>query len=333
MGRDALSWWAGLATLPTRAVLLALAMAWPADASRAQDMNYISLGTGAVNGVYYPVGRAMCRLFNRDAGPAIGRCGVESTPGSVYNLTKLRTGELDFAIVQSDTVSDAVEGLGPFRGDPQRWLRAVASLHPEVITLVARAGADIGSLAGLKRKRLNIGVLGSGSRTTWTALQDATGWAPGDSPVLSELKPDVALTALCSNQLDAVLLLVGHPSAVVRKYLDACDTKVVPVEGSVVESLLGRSRQYQRGTIPAESYGLPGDVPSLGVRAILMTSASEPDEVVQAMTTVVIKNLEELRRSHPALGGLDPEQMMTQALTAPLHPGALKAFEAFKAGQ
>ena len=135
-------------------------------------------------------------------------------------------------MVQSDTASDAFAGRGPFAGRPQPSLRSVASLHPELITIVARAGAGIESLDDLRRKRLNTGVLGSGSRTTWSAVEDAAGWTAADRPVLSELKPDVALTALCKDQLDAVLLLVGHPSAVVRKSLDACDTRIVPVAGA-----------------------------------------------------------------------------------------------------
>jgi TRAP transporter TAXI family solute receptor len=294
--------------------------------SVAQDMTYLSLGTGAVNGVYFPVGRAICRLFNRSAAPLTARCGVESTPGAVYNLTKLREGELEFAMVQSDTASDAFAGRGPFAGRPLPSLRSVASLHPELITIVARAGAGIASLDDLRRKRLNTGVLGSGSRTTWSAVEDAVGWSAAERPVLSELKPDVALTALCKDQLDAVLLLVGHPSGVVRKALDACDTRIVPVAGAAIDRLAAAVPHFQTGLIPATAYGLPADLPTLGVRAVLVTPAGMGDDIVYAMTRAILHNMDDLRRSHPALAGLTPQQMVKDAIVAPLHPGALRAY-------
>ncbi len=330
MGRDAVKrgprMAGGLAGAAACALIAIGALATSPAPAAAQDMTYLSLGTGAVNGVYYPVGRAICRLFNRSAAPLTARCGVESTPGAVYNLTKLREGELEFAMVQSDTASDAFAGRGPFAGRPQPSLRSVASLHPELITIVARAGAGIESLDDLRRKRLNTGVLGSGSRTTWSAVEDAAGWTPADRPVLSELKPDVALTALCKDQLDAILLLVGHPSAVVRKSLDACDTRIVPVAGAAIDRLAAAVPHFQTGLIPATAYGLPADLPSFGVRAVLVTPAGTADDIVYAMTRAILRNVDDLRRSHPALAGLTPQQMMKDAIVAPLHPGALRAY-------
>ncbi|MCX7341994.1 MAG: TAXI family TRAP transporter solute-binding subunit [Hyphomicrobiales bacterium] len=316
----------GLAGAAACALLVIGALTASARPSAAQDMTYLSLGTGAVNGVYFPAGRAICRLFNRTAAPLTARCGVESTPGSVYNMTKLRQSELEFAMVQSDTASDAFAGRGPFAGRPEPSLRSVASLHPELITIVARAGSGIGSLDDLRLKRLNTGVLGSGSRTTWSALEDAAGWSVVDRPVLSELKPDVALTALCNDQLDAVLLLVGHPSAVVRRSLDACDTRIVPVAGAAIDRLAAAVPHFQTGTIPATAYGLPAELPSFGVRAVLVTTAGMGDDIVYAMTRAILRNIDDLRHSHPALAGLTPQQMMKDAIVAPLHPGALRAY-------
>lgn len=330
MGRDAVrrGWGAtGKQARAAACALLALyALAGSPRPAGAQDVTYLSLGTGAVNGVYYPVGRAICRLFNRNIAPLTARCGVESTPGAVYNMIKLREGELEFAMVQSDTASDAFAGRGPFAGRSQPSLRSVASLHPELITIVARAGAGVENLDDLRRKRLNTGVLGSGARTTWGVVEAAMDWTPADRPVLSEFKPDVALTALCKNQLDAVLLLVGHPSAVVRKSLEACDTRIVPVAGAAIDQLVAASPHFQTGLIPATAYGESADVPSFGVRSVLVTSAAIGDDIVYAMTKALLRNVDGLRQSHPALANLTPQQMMKEAIVAPLHPGALKAY-------
>jgi TRAP transporter TAXI family solute receptor len=294
--------------------------------AQGQDVTYLSLGTGNVNGVYHPVGRVICRQFNRVAAPLKARCGAEATPGAVYNMTKLGEGELEFAFVQSDNVADALAGRGPFAGSRQSAFRLVVSLHPELVTLIVRAGAGIEGLDDLRGKRLTTGMLGSGSRTTWSAVEAATGWAQSERPVLSDYKPDAALAALCKDQLDAVMLLVGHPSATVRKALQACDTRLVPVTGPAVEKLVSASPHFQRGSIPAAAYGQPADLPSFGVRAMLVTSARTEEGIVYAMTSAILRNLDELRRSHPALSDLTPQQMVRDTVGLPPHPGAVRAY-------
>ena len=61
---------------------------------------YISIGTGAITGVYYPAGGAICRLLNRGRKGHGIRCSVESTGGSVSNLNAIRNSVIDFGIVQ-----------------------------------------------------------------------------------------------------------------------------------------------------------------------------------------------------------------------------------------
>jgi TRAP-type uncharacterized transport system substrate-binding protein len=48
--------------------------------------------------------------------------------------------------------------------------------------------------------------------------------------------------------------------------------------------------------------------------------------MVYAMVKATFENLGEVRRMHQALETLKPEEMVSSALTAPLHPGARKYF-------
>jgi TRAP-type uncharacterized transport system substrate-binding protein len=63
------------------------------------------------------------------------RCSKETTPGSVYNLYALRSGELEFGIVQSDVGYAAYTGEGAFLGAPFKDLRSVLSLIPNLSRL------------------------------------------------------------------------------------------------------------------------------------------------------------------------------------------------------
>jgi len=79
------------------AVLIAIAAALSVPV-RADEI-FASVGTGEPNGIYYPVGKAICQIVNRDLSMHSVRCSPEATPGSAYNIGALQSGELEFAIV------------------------------------------------------------------------------------------------------------------------------------------------------------------------------------------------------------------------------------------
>src|SRR6516165_5481935 len=93
------------------AVLLGVAVVAPATA-RAGDEVFASVGTGELNGVYYPVAKAICEIVNRDLSIDGVRCSPETTPGSVYNIHAIQSGELEFGIVQADVNFNAYKGEG-----------------------------------------------------------------------------------------------------------------------------------------------------------------------------------------------------------------------------
>ncbi|MFZ4532939.1 MAG: TAXI family TRAP transporter solute-binding subunit [Alsobacter sp.] len=324
MGRDAMMRRAITRLARIALVATGMAVAGGTSAPAADQMRFISIGSGATSGVYYPIGRGICRILNQAAAGTV-RCSVESTPGSVYNAARISSGELDFALVQSDTQFNAYGGHGIWTGKAVTGMRSVMSLHPELLTIVARDGTAL-RLDALKRSRINVGAAGSGARSAWRALEEATGWSAEERVKPSELKADMALSGVCRGDLDATLLLVGHPSTVVRDHLAACPLVLVPVEGAVVDTLVRAKPFYRRGVIPARIYGNALPVPSIGVSALLVTDAKTDPELVRTLVLAVFANLQELRAAHPALADLVPAAMAGDAMTAPLHPGAEKAY-------
>lgn len=118
---------------------------------------FITIGTGGVTGVYYPTGGAICRLVNKERKNHGIRCSVESTGGSVYNTRTIRRGELDFGVVQSDVQAAALAGVGKFKDDgAYPDLRALFSVHPEPMHVMARADSGITDVASMKGKKVNI---------------------------------------------------------------------------------------------------------------------------------------------------------------------------------
>ncbi len=310
--------------LPALAGLLALVSMGPATA----EQRFVTIGTGAVTGVYYPTGGAICRLVNRDRKRHGIRCSVESTGGSIYNLNTLRAGELDLGIVQSDWQYHAFKGTSEFaeRG-PFEDLRAVFSLHPEPFTVVARADAGIETFTDLQGKRVNIGNPGSGQRGTMEVVMEAFGWTRDDFALVSELKAAEQARALCDNKIDAMVYTVGHPSGSIKEATTACDAVLVEVAGPEIDALVEANPYYRHAVIPGGTYkGTDADVATFGVAATLVsTAATEPERVYQVVRAV-FDHFDRFRRLHPAFARLDKRSMTRDGLTAPLHPGARRYF-------
>jgi TRAP transporter TAXI family solute receptor len=72
---------------------------------------------------------------------------------------------------------------------------------------------------------------------------------------------------------------------------------------------------------------LTAAVPTVAVLATFTTHANVSDELVYAAVKSMFENFDELKKLHPSLSNLDPAKMVTQGLTAPLHPGALRYYK------
>jgi len=305
-------------------ILFGVAVVPPA--ARAGEEVFASVGTGELNGVYYPVGKAICEIVNRDLSIDGVRCSPEATPGSVYNIHAIQSGELEFGIVQADVNFNAYKGEGAWVGKPFLDLRSVLSLYPELVTVLARADSHIQDLADLAGRQVNVGSKGTGIRATWDAIEEELGWRDKERVRPVGMRADATTSALCNGAIDANMLIVGHPSPLVKAQQAACAINLVAITGPAIDELLHKHLYYQRETIPADIYGLPADVPTFGGRATLVTSASVDTRVVAVVAKEVLGHLAELRTLHPALARLRPSQMVTDGLTAPLHPGAEQVY-------
>src|SRR5690625_6126323 len=82
--------------------ILAVGLAVGATPAAVAQQGLLSVATGGVTGVYYAAGGALCRLLNKDRARHNLRCTIESTGGSVFNVSALRTGDFEIAVLQSD---------------------------------------------------------------------------------------------------------------------------------------------------------------------------------------------------------------------------------------
>lgn len=299
-------------------------------AAEGGERQYVTIGTGGVTGVYYPTGGAISKMVNQKSDEYNLRVTVESTGGSVYNVNAIMSGDLEFGIVQSDRQYQAYNGTADWEGKPQEKLRAVFSIHPESVSLLATDQSGIYSLDDLRGKVVNIGNPGSGQRGNATDILEAAGINPDTDIKAEGVKAAEAAGMLQDGRLDAYFYTVGHPNGSFKEATSgAMKVHFVPMEGAPVEELVSKYSYYAKSIIPV-SANYPGasndgDVPAFGVKATFCTSADISDEVVYAIVKEVFDNLDDFKKLHPAYAILTAKDMLA-GLSAPLHPGAEKYF-------
>lgn len=291
---------------------------------------FVTIGTGGVTGVYYPTGGAISKMVNKKSQEYNLKATVESTGGSVFNVNAIISGDLEFGIVQSDRQYQAYNGMAEWEGNPQKDLRAVFSIHPESISLLAADDAGIQSFEDLKGKVVNIGNPGSGQRGNAIDAFEAYGIDYETELKAEGLQAAEAASALQDGMIDAYFYTVGHPNGSFKEATaGARKAHFVNITGSQIDALIERLPYYANSVIRIADYPNASnteDVKTFGVKATLCTSANVPDDVVYAITKEVFENFEEFKTLHPAYAALEKEDLLA-GLSAPIHPGAMKYYE------
>ena len=102
---------------------------------------------------------------------------------------------------------------------------------------------------------------------------------------------------------------------------------MVEVSGGAVDKLIAENPFYAATEIPGGIYaGNPDPVKTFGVKATVVTTAALEEPLAYAIVRSVLGDLRGFRKMHPAFGALDPNRMVADGLSAPLHPGAQRYF-------
>jgi uncharacterized protein len=307
---------------------LALAAAMLAGTAAAAQDKFITIGTGGQTGVYFVVGQSICRLVNRGTSEHNLKCTAPSTGGSIANINAIKAGDMDMGVAQSDWQFHAYNGSSQFEGDPFTGERAVFSVHGEPFTVIARADAGITSFADLKGKRVNIGNPGSGQRATMEVVMNALGWTLDDFALASELKPAEQAAALGDNKVDAIIYTVGHPNGSIQEAVSTVDAVLIPVTGPEIDALIADNPFYAAATIPGGMYkGSDADTNTFGVKATFVTADTVDEDTVYQVVKAVFDNFDRFKKLHPAFANLVESEMISDGLSAPLHPGAEKYYK------
>ena len=317
-----MSFWTKTRRMAAGAVIGAVALG--AAVAGAQSPSFFRVGTGGTAGTYYPIGGLIANIISGTNGgvPGLVATAVASN-GSVANINAINGGSSESGFSQSDVAHWAYTGTGLFEGKGKiEGLRAIATLYPETIHLVARKDAGIASVRDLKGKRVSLDEPGSGTLVDARIVLGAYGLTEKDVKA-EHLKPGPAGDRLRDGALDAFFFVGGYPTGAISELATSSGIALVPISGPEVETLLSQYQFFARDTVPAGAYKDVGETQTISVNAQWVTSAKQSDETVYNIVKTLWSDAGRatLDAGH-AKGKLIRLDTATSGLGIPLHPGA-----------
>jgi TRAP transporter TAXI family solute receptor len=307
-------------------VLLAAVLAAPTDLL-AQQRRLVTIASGWVVGVYYPLAGAMSRIVYKAKDLNI-RATVESSGASVANAQLIGTGDADFALLQNDIAYYAFNGatLEAFKGKPVKNMGGIFSIYPELVQVVATTGSNVKSLKDLKGKRVVLGPQGSGTEANALQMLEVHGMKESDVRA-ERIDAAAAADQLKDGRVDAAFFTTGLGSAVIVDAFISGKVTMVPIGQAEGDALKKKYPFYTLEKIPANTYkGLDREVTTPAVMAMMVARTDLPEDLVYRFTKAIFDDLKQFHEAHAAAKSLTLQSALN-GMPIPLHPGAAKFFK------
>lgn len=291
------------------------------DSSKTkEDYDYLSILTGGTQGTYYALGGALADMIGSDTGV---KTTAEVSQASAANMTALKDGKAEIAFVQTDIAYYASKGEMMFDGEVIDNVSAIGALYPETVQLVTTEKTGIKSFEDLKGKKVSVGAPGSGTYANAEQLLEVHGLTMKDIQP-QDLDFAESQESLQSGQIDAAFITAGTPTAAVETLNASSKVFVVPVTDEKADELIEKYQYYAKEVIPAGTYGLAEDTPTVSVGAMLVVQNELPEDLVYEITKSIYDNASKL--THPK-GALIKAETGLDGIGIPVHPGAQKYFD------
>lgn len=318
--------------------LFILALVTPGSAL-AQKKRFFGIATGGIGGVYYPLGGALAQSLTNKIPDMI--VTAQTGNASVANVNLIARGEVESGIAQNNVA------LAAFKGDKESWktpqvkdLRAIASLYPETVHMVALKKSGIKTMYDFKGKRIIVGDKGSGTDFDSRRILEGIGLTYKDiQPIYVYYA--AAVQRMQDEQADVVFWTAGVPISSIIEIATTKDVVFISFPDKVIKKIQAKYPYYAKVSMPANSYPKqPQPVNTIAMMALWVTRAEVNEKDIYDVTynlwekTPLIYREKKEKASGAEVMAKVHEQgknvKLENALlgvTVPLHKGALKYYK------
>ncbi len=289
-----------------------------------KDVAQYRFGTSASTGTYYVVGGVMSSIMSKALNYA--NFTAEATGGTVENIRRMNSGELDIATTANDSTYMAYYGTEKFEQEGKQAISGMINLYNTPFQIVTLKKDNIRTISDLEGKKVSVGQPGSGGNVKCELFLKAFGLEDGKNITYVYLDYGEAAEALKDGSLDVAMTAVGVPSSSIQELATSYDIYMVPFTKDEVTKLCNEVSYFSEVTIPANTYnGVDYDVLTFGCGNTISVRSNMDEQTVYDMTKAICENLEDFHNGHNSLSTLTVEDLANTII--PLHPGAEKYFK------
>lgn len=279
----------------------------------------LSIVTGGTGGTYYPLGGQMANIINNNTD---FKATAQSSGASVENMKLLNAGDVQLAFTQTDIAAYATSGTLMFESALNK-IKGIGTLYPETIQIVTLAGNGINSVDDLRGKNVSVGAPGSGTYANAEQILAIHGITMNDIKA-QHLSFDESTEGLQDGNIDAAFITAGTPTGAVEGLSAVKQVNIVPIADDKASELIAKHPYYAVDTIAAGTYGLPSDVKTVAVMAMLTANADLKEDTVYQVTKAIFENTGQIGH---AKGAFIKAETALDGMGIELHPGAAKYFK------
>ena len=267
--------------------------------ARAENNKTIKIAAGSVLEGYYFIGLKLCKYINRSNNNI--RCDVVPTSGTLENIKLLANGDVDFAFAQSNLALDAYYGKGRFaHSKPFKEMLQLLRLHDEALTVIVKDKDKILTFGQLDGKNISNGPANSDSSIIYSDLISYYNFKnqPNDIELYHEAYGD----AFCNGQIDAIIMITGHPNALVNYITHKCESDFLTVESDKISRLVKSNPAFKSYIIDQPGYpGITKSETTVAIPAILITRNSVSKDLIHNFMDYFKDKVEQFKSSDPLL--------------------------------
>jgi uncharacterized protein len=291
------------------------------SAAQAQEL---SIATGGTGGVYYPYGGGLAEVINNHVDGYTA--SVEVTGASVENMALIQRGDSDLALVLADTLFQAFNGTDAFEGRQISEARALASIYPNAVQLVALADSGITSIEDLRGQRVSVGAPGSGTEISAQMILAANGITYDDFDP-QRLNFNETADAIRDGDIVAGFWSVGPPTSSIMNLAATRNISVIGFTEAEIAAAQEVEPTFAPFTLSAGLYdGMAEDVLTMSTPNVLVVHADMDEELAYNITRAMYEHVAELIAIHPAANDTTID-FSVASTPIPFHPGALRYLE------
>ena len=285
---------------------------------------FMTVGTGATGGAYYPIGVAMADIISKNLGT---QATAEVTGGSLDNLQLINEGTCDIGIVQGNNMMDAYNGTGSYEGGAYTNIAALfGGLSKGYFQVVVLEDSPIKSMSDLVGKKVIMGPAGNGAIAVANTIWGKYGFSTDDIKA-TYVAYDDGITQLEDGNCDAVVIQTAIPASAIQQLAAGGHKfRLLSVDEDKAKELCDEFGYFGYGTIKTTVYdNMPEEANTMYISNMVAVRADLDEELVYQMTKALFENLEDIQSSHKAASGLNLEGAVKVSI--PMHPGAQRYFK------